>query len=442
MTANPGAIRCHYEVLDVPRDADVSVIKKSYRKLALKYHPDKNDNSEQAIEQFRLVQQAYECLSEPKERQWYDDHRDAILKGWKNQGGDDMEDDMLFNVVPFMHASCYQGFEKNNMNSFYAVYERVFAEIYDAELTGSRSNPFDDLNLIRDFGNPDTSWDEVTRFYQTWESFASALSFAWVDPYNSNADAPNRRVRRAMDDENQKHRRAAKRARNDEIKALVQFVKRRDPRVRAKKDYQEQTKRQREEVQKLQLKERQAKAQIARDEWKAQVEADMAEAEEEDRRQGRVRLADLDDDYDYGGKKGKKGKKKKNKKKQSKYDEEPEQEQEMTDDPISDAGNPSAEGGKGEPSDGEAPVEFDHGNEEPPSADTAEVDSYDDDEEEETESEEETWRCECCKKDFKSEGQLNNHMQSKKHKAAWKKYQGKLSQIEQEIMDDILNDQQ
>ena len=43
---------------------------------------DKNpDNAEETIEQFRLVQQAYEVLSDPQERAWYDKHREAILKG-------------------------------------------------------------------------------------------------------------------------------------------------------------------------------------------------------------------------------------------------------------------------------------------------------------------------------------------------------------------------
>ena len=56
-----------------------------------------------------------------------------------------------------------------------------------------------------------------------------------------------------------------------------------------------------------------------------------------------------------------------------------------------------------------------------------------------SEEEEEEWRCVCCRKDFKSEGQMENHMKSKKHKTAWKKYQAKL-QREKEQDDEILND--
>ena len=57
-------IQCHYDVLGVPRDADQATIKKHHRKMALKYHPDKNLGDESAAEKFRLVQQAYECLSD------------------------------------------------------------------------------------------------------------------------------------------------------------------------------------------------------------------------------------------------------------------------------------------------------------------------------------------------------------------------------------------
>lgn len=65
------AMRCYYEVLDVSREADTAEIKSAHRRLALKWHPDKNlDNSEEAKEQFQVVQNAYEVLSDPQERAW------------------------------------------------------------------------------------------------------------------------------------------------------------------------------------------------------------------------------------------------------------------------------------------------------------------------------------------------------------------------------------
>jgi DnaJ homolog subfamily A member 5 len=64
-------MKCHYDILGVERDAIESEIKISYRKLALRWHPDKNiDNPDAAKQHFQLIQQAYEVLSDPQERAW------------------------------------------------------------------------------------------------------------------------------------------------------------------------------------------------------------------------------------------------------------------------------------------------------------------------------------------------------------------------------------
>jgi len=62
----------YYETLGVPRTADAEEIRKVYRKLARKYHPDLNPGDKSAEERFRNVQEAYDVLSDSKKRQMYD----------------------------------------------------------------------------------------------------------------------------------------------------------------------------------------------------------------------------------------------------------------------------------------------------------------------------------------------------------------------------------
>lgn len=62
----------YYELLGVGRHADENEIKKAYRKLAMKYHPDRNSNDKESEEKFKEIQKAYAVLSDPQKRAAYD----------------------------------------------------------------------------------------------------------------------------------------------------------------------------------------------------------------------------------------------------------------------------------------------------------------------------------------------------------------------------------
>ena len=73
-------------MLGVERNASQETIKKTYRKLAMKYHPDQNRGNKQAEEKFKDINEAYEVLSDPKKRERYD-QLGASYSQWQSQGG-------------------------------------------------------------------------------------------------------------------------------------------------------------------------------------------------------------------------------------------------------------------------------------------------------------------------------------------------------------------
>jgi molecular chaperone DnaJ len=77
--------RDYYEVLGVSRDASPEALKKAYKKMALKYHPDRNPDDEDAVARFKEASEAFEILNNPEKRARYDRMGHAGVRG--NSGG-------------------------------------------------------------------------------------------------------------------------------------------------------------------------------------------------------------------------------------------------------------------------------------------------------------------------------------------------------------------
>lgn len=177
------------------------------------------------------MQNAYSVLSDPHERAWYDEHREAILRGGVSRAaarssrsrgptaahpapigasqdgtanGEGSESAAAAHEVnlwpyftcgrrglcrapaaaadaaaPLHRPSCYRSFDAEDQAGFWAVYEAAFERVTETERAGS-STPRDPPR----FGGPDTPWPQVSAFYQYWDSFVSNLSFAWRDVWN------------------------------------------------------------------------------------------------------------------------------------------------------------------------------------------------------------------------------------------------------------------
>ena len=81
------AKRDYYEVLGIGRNADAKEIKKAYRKLAKKYHPDMNPGDKQAEQKFKEITEAYNVLSDTEKKKLYDQYGFAAFEEGGNPYG-------------------------------------------------------------------------------------------------------------------------------------------------------------------------------------------------------------------------------------------------------------------------------------------------------------------------------------------------------------------
>lgn len=79
--------RDYYEILGVDRNVDAAKLKAQYRKIALKYHPDRNPGDREAEDRFKEAAEAYEVLSNPEKRQVYDQFGHRGVEGLRNGHG-------------------------------------------------------------------------------------------------------------------------------------------------------------------------------------------------------------------------------------------------------------------------------------------------------------------------------------------------------------------
>ncbi len=110
--------RDYYEVLGVDKSADEATIKKAYRQLAKKYHPDMNPGDESAAEKFKEASEAYAVLSDPEKRQKYDQFGHAAFDGGAGGAG---------------------GFDFSGMD-FSDIFGDIFGDLFGGGRRGGRSN--------------------------------------------------------------------------------------------------------------------------------------------------------------------------------------------------------------------------------------------------------------------------------------------------------------
>ena len=182
------------------------------------------------------MQSAYEILSDPQERAWYDSHRDQILRGGDEASGEHYQHnvrittaDDLMRIFTLFHGKVDFS---DSATGFYGVLRETFDTLAREEELACEWEGLDPV-VYPSFGHAADNYEDVVRpFYAAWNGFATKKTFSWEDIYRL-SDAPDRRLRRMMEKENKRFRETGIRDFNDAVRSLVAFVKKRDPRFKS-----------------------------------------------------------------------------------------------------------------------------------------------------------------------------------------------------------------
>ena len=121
--------RDYYEVLGVAKTATADEIKSAYRKLAMKYHPDRNPDNPEAKEKFTEVSEAYEVLSDPEKRSIYDQYGHEGLSGHFGSGGFNMNDFTHYSDISDIFGDIFEVFLSRLPNSTTSRFQMGFAPL-------------------------------------------------------------------------------------------------------------------------------------------------------------------------------------------------------------------------------------------------------------------------------------------------------------------------